>query len=117
MGRIVAPLVDKSEVVTLPVDAFVPCNYVESSKCYWLAFWHQAIGTSVATLTHAAKDCLISGMLIQTCCQLEILELRFLNISKLCEEAIEKKKSSDDISRLENNLISNCVNDHSSIFK
>ncbi|KAJ8679832.1 hypothetical protein QAD02_015619 [Eretmocerus hayati] len=115
--RCVAPLLDTSgSGPQLPVLAFCPCD-ITSKRCYWILYWHQAIGTGVATLTHAAKDCLINALLLQTCAQLDILKVRIRRIPEICEEARICKDPSHRIIALEKKLISACVKDHQSIFE
>ncbi|NP_001164458.1 odorant receptor 98 [Nasonia vitripennis] len=114
--RVVAPLLDLSDEIKLPVDAYCPCD-IRHSSCYWTLYWHQALGTGVATLTHAAKDCLISALLLQTCAQLEILKNRLLSIADTCVVAGNKTGAADRVEKLEQKLIGDCVRDHESIFE
>ncbi|XP_058802749.1 odorant receptor 49b-like [Phymastichus coffea] len=114
--RCVAPLVDQTGQKLLPVDAYCPCN-VENPGCYWLLFWHQSFGTGIATLVHAAKDCLIIALLLQTCAQLEILKYRLLSIADESKEAHAKNIKLDLIETLERESIADCVQDHESVFK
>lgn len=100
----------------LPVNAYCPCN-VANSRCYWLLFWHQSFGTSVATLVHAAKDCLIIALLLQTCAQLEILKHRLSNIASVSQEARAKNLTQRQIELLEKRLVMDCIRDHQSIFE
>lgn len=114
--RVVAPLLDLSGEIKLPVDAYCPCD-IRHATCYWILYWHQALGTGVATLTHAAKDCLISALLLQTCAQLEILKNRLLSIADTCVEARNRAGPANCVEKLEHKLIGECAHDHESIFK
>ncbi|XP_011503364.1 PREDICTED: odorant receptor Or1-like [Ceratosolen solmsi marchali] len=117
--RLTSPLFEPNDEIKLPVESYCPCD-ISNAGCYWAIYWHQAIGTGIATLTHASKDSLISALLLKTCFQLEILKNRLLSIPKLCASA---KRSDDDedasarIPSLESRLITECVRDHESIFK
>ncbi|KAL7294081.1 hypothetical protein TKK_0012116 [Trichogramma kaykai] len=114
--RVIAPLVDlfvKGEI-RLPVNAYCPCD-IRNPSCYWMLYWQQAIGTGIATLIHAAKDCLICAFLLQTCSYLEILKRRIVSIPGLI--ASERNcGNSGNIQEMEKRLISGCVEDHDNIF-
>ncbi|XP_053998011.1 odorant receptor 94a-like [Hylaeus anthracinus] len=59
--------------------AWIPYNY-SSTVLYPLTYSHQAIGLFYLSLPHVAADVLFFGLLMQTCCQFEILESRLNRI-------------------------------------
>ncbi|KYN42753.1 Odorant receptor 2a [Trachymyrmex septentrionalis] len=59
----------------LTFKAWVPFDYT-SPIIFFFVFTHQIIGMSICAIVNVACDSLISGLLQEICCQLEILEYR-----------------------------------------
>jgi len=59
----------------LTFKAWVPFDYT-SPIIFFFVFTHQIIGMSICATVNVACDSLISGLLQEICCQLEILEYR-----------------------------------------
>ncbi|XP_012059981.1 PREDICTED: odorant receptor 94b-like [Atta cephalotes] len=60
----------------LTFKAWVPFDYT-SPIIFFFVFTHQIIGMSICATVNVACDSLISGLLQEICCQLEILEYRY----------------------------------------
>ncbi|XP_011882884.1 PREDICTED: uncharacterized protein LOC105570367 [Vollenhovia emeryi] len=63
----------------LTYKAWVPFEY-KSSIIFYFVFTHQMIGMSITAAVNVACDNLVSGLLQEICCQLEILEYRLTKI-------------------------------------
>jgi len=63
----------------LTYKAWIPFDYTPSIIFYFV-FTHQMIGMSITAAVNVACDSLISGLLQEICCQLEILEYRLTKI-------------------------------------
>ncbi|XP_039309029.1 odorant receptor 46a [Solenopsis invicta] len=63
----------------LTYKAWVPFDY-RPSVIFFFVFIHQLIGMIIAAAVNVACDSLVSGLLQEICCQLEILEYRLTKI-------------------------------------
>ncbi|CAL1676380.1 unnamed protein product [Lasius platythorax] len=83
----------------LTYRAWLPYDYDSSTIVFCLTYAHQLISLTAGSLVNVACDSLICGLLVQICCQIEILECR---LSKLSNE---------------HNNLRDCVRHHDSILK
>ncbi|XP_018403362.1 PREDICTED: uncharacterized protein LOC108780224 [Cyphomyrmex costatus] len=83
----------------LTYRAWLPYDYYSSSIIFCLTYAHQLISLTAGSLVNVGCDSLICGLLVQICCQIEILECRLSKVS-----------NNDDILR-------NCVRHHNSILQ
>ncbi|XP_020291796.1 odorant receptor 46a-like [Pseudomyrmex gracilis] len=65
----------------LTYRAWLPFDYT-SPGIFFLVFTHQMLGVSIVAAANVACDLLVSGLMQQICCQLEILEYRLTKFSK-----------------------------------
>lgn len=63
----------------LTYKAWLPFDYTQPIIFYFV-FTHQMIGMSITAAVNVAIDNLVSGLLQEICCQLEILEYRMTKI-------------------------------------
>lgn len=63
----------------LTYRAWIPFDYTLPSVFY-LVFTHQLIGMMITAAVNVACDSLVSGLLQQICCQLEILKYRLTKV-------------------------------------
>lgn len=64
----------------LTYKAWVPFDYTPSIIFYFV-FTHQMVGMSITAAVNVACDNLVSGLLQEISCQLEILEYRLTKVS------------------------------------
>ncbi|XP_018403369.1 PREDICTED: odorant receptor 46a-like [Cyphomyrmex costatus] len=82
----------------LTFKAWVPFDYT-SPVIFFFVFTHQIIGMSICASINVACDNLVSGLLQEICCQLEILEYRLTKISN------------------DQHILCNCIHHHDRIYK
>lgn len=83
----------------LTYRAWLPYDYCSSTIVFCLTYAHQLISLTVGSLVNVACDSLIGGLLMQICCQFEILECRLNKISN------------------DHNTLRDCVRHHESILE
>ncbi|KAL6422685.1 hypothetical protein ACFW04_010728 [Cataglyphis niger] len=66
---------------SLTYRAWLPYDYNSSTIVFCLTYAHQLISLTAGSLVNVACDSLICGLLVQICCQIEILEYRLSKIS------------------------------------
>ncbi|KAL6267824.1 hypothetical protein P5V15_000896 [Pogonomyrmex californicus] len=82
----------------LTYKAWVPFDYT-SPIIFGFVFTHQMIGMSITAAVNVACDSLVSGLLQEICCQLEILEYRLTKISH------------------DQHILRNCIHHHNRIYE
>ncbi|XP_076179885.1 odorant receptor 67a-like [Ptiloglossa arizonensis] len=83
----------------LTYQAWIPYNY-SSTILFQLTYTHQMFSVFILSLAHIASDVLFFGLVIQTCCQIDILEYRLNDVKTNGKTALQ-----------------NCVRHHNNIFQ
>ncbi|XP_033220926.1 odorant receptor 46a-like [Belonocnema kinseyi] len=65
--------------------AWLPYN-LSTPLIFWLSYFHQMIAHTAGGSTQVANECLIVGLMLDICAQLEILKHRLHRISQMSEE-------------------------------
>ncbi|XP_023247665.1 odorant receptor 67c-like [Copidosoma floridanum] len=60
----------------LPFPSWHPYNYTRRTDVYVASYFHQLMGNITSAFLHVGSDTLVTGMMIQICAQLEILQCR-----------------------------------------
>ncbi|XP_011883219.1 PREDICTED: putative odorant receptor 92a [Vollenhovia emeryi] len=84
---------------------------------YWATMFHQTIGLMVCANASVAHETLISGFMIQTCAQLDILCHRFRTLPDSLREARKCSTSKDDFKARERRLIRELVHHHRHVYR
>lgn len=69
----------------LPFRAWLPYN-LSTPLVFWLSYFHQVIAHGVGGSTQVANECLIVGLMLEVCAQLEIFKHRLHRIDRMSEE-------------------------------
>lgn len=101
---------------TLPLSDWVPYD-ISSNIAFWATMVHQTIGLMVCANASVAHETLISGFMIQTCAQLDILCHRARTLPDLLREAQKSSTSKDDFKAREQRLIREFVHHHRFIYR
>lgn len=83
----------------LTYRAWLPYDYYSSNIVFCLTYAHQLIGLTTGSLVNVGCDTLMGGLLLQICCQFEILKCRLSKISN------------------DHDTLGDCVRHHDSIFE
>nr|UEN71236.1 olfactory receptor 53 [Gregopimpla kuwanae] len=95
---------------TLPFNAWVPFEYVESRWRYAAAYTYQTFGILIGAGIGIGFDTLVPGMMLQTCAQLNILMNRFNKMPEML------RASNSVIPNAEITLLAQNVKHHITIF-
>ncbi|XP_070161895.1 odorant receptor 67a-like [Polyergus mexicanus] len=101
---------------TLPLSNWVPYD-ISSTAVYWATVLHQIIGLIVCANASVAHETLISGFMIQTCAQLDILCHRAQMLPDLLREAQKFSISKEDLKAREQSLVRELVHHHRYVYR
>ncbi|XP_028050636.1 odorant receptor 67a [Monomorium pharaonis] len=101
---------------TLPLSDWVPYD-ISSTTVFWATMMHQTIGLIVCANASVAHETLISGFMIQTCAQLDILCHRARTLSDSLQEAQRRNASKEDLKALERRLIHELIHHHRYVYR
>lgn len=98
--------------------AWIPFDYSSKFR-FWMVYTHQVIAHGFDASLHAAYDTLAPAMMIQTCAQFEILNLRFEKLPLSLKKKIHNFEGNDNvmIKREEAQKIGECVSHHIQIIE
>ncbi|XP_011883540.1 PREDICTED: putative odorant receptor 71a [Vollenhovia emeryi] len=101
---------------TLPLSDWVPYD-ISSTTAFWATMLHQTIGLMVCANASVAHETLISGFMIQTCAQLDILCHRARTLPDSLREARKCSASKDDFKAREQQLVRELVHHHRYVYR
>ncbi|XP_072746701.1 putative odorant receptor 92a [Anoplolepis gracilipes] len=101
---------------TLPLSDWVPYD-ISLTAVYWATVLHQTIGLIVCANGSVAHETLISGFMIQTCAQLDILCHRARILPDLLREAQKSGSSKEDLKAQEQKLVRELVHHHRYVYR
>lgn len=101
---------------TLPLSDWVPYD-ISSTTAFWATMLHQTIGLIVCANASVAHETLISGFMIQTCAQLDILCYRARTLSDSLREAQKGDISKEDFKARERRLVRELVHHHRYVYR
>ncbi|XP_024867834.1 putative odorant receptor 71a [Temnothorax curvispinosus] len=101
---------------TLPLSNWVPYD-ISSTAAFWATMLHQTIGLMVCANASVAHETLISGFMIQTCAQLDILCHRARTLPDSLREARKYSTSENDLKAREQRLIRELVHHHRFVYR
>ncbi|XP_014483286.1 PREDICTED: odorant receptor 94a-like [Dinoponera quadriceps] len=104
---------------TLPLSDWVPYD-TTSTAVYWATVLHQTIGLMVCANASVAHETLISGFMIQTCAQLDILCHRARMLPDSLRKEAEKWRgnvSKEDLKAHERRVIREFVHHHRYVYR
>lgn len=101
---------------TLPLSDWVPYD-ISSTAAFCATMVHQTIGLMVCANASVAHETLISGFMIQTCAQLDILCHRARTLPDFLRKAQKSSTSKDDFKARERQLIREFVHHHRFIYR
>ncbi|XP_050451475.1 odorant receptor 67a-like [Cataglyphis hispanica] len=101
---------------TLPLSDWVPYD-ISSTTVYWATVLHQTIGLMVCANASVAHETLISGFMIQTCAQLDILCHRAHMLPNLLRKAQKSSTSKEDLKAREQWLVRELVHHHRYVYR
>ncbi|XP_071644593.1 odorant receptor 94b-like [Temnothorax longispinosus] len=101
---------------TLPLSDWVPYD-ISSTAAFWATMLHQTIGLMVCANASVAHETLISGFMIQTCAQLDILCHRARTLPDSLREARKCSTSENDLKAREQRLIRELVHHHRFVYR
>lgn len=101
---------------TLPLSDWVPYN-ISSTSVFWASILHQTIGLMVCANASVAHETLISGFMIQTCAQLDILCHRARTLPDSLREARIRSTSKEDLKACERRLFHDLVHHHRYVYR
>ncbi|KAF7992982.1 hypothetical protein HCN44_005763 [Aphidius gifuensis] len=103
--------------------AWIPFDYSSKFR-FWMVYIHQVIAHGFDASLHAAYDTLAPAMMIQTCAQFELLNLRFEKLPQSLKKKIHKfggnnnvMINSQHLKREEAKKIGECVSHHIQIIE
>ncbi|XP_018351976.1 PREDICTED: odorant receptor Or2-like [Trachymyrmex septentrionalis] len=101
---------------TLPLSDWVPYD-ISSTTAFWATILHQTIGLIICANASVAHETLISGFMIQTCAQLDILCYRARMLPSSLREAQKCSISKEDFKAREQRLIRELVHHHRFVYR
>lgn len=101
---------------TLPLSDWVPYN-ISSTPVYWATVLHQTIGLMVCANASVAHETLISGFMIQTCAQLDILCHRARTLPDSLQKIRTCSTSRKDLKAREQQLVRELVHHHRYVYR
>ncbi|KAF3054259.1 Odorant receptor 047 [Nylanderia fulva] len=101
---------------TLPLSDWVPYD-ISSTAIYWATVLHQTIGLIVCANASVAHETLISGFMIQTCAQLDILCHRARILPDLLREVRKSSISKEALKAREQRLVREFVHHHRYVYR
>ncbi|XP_025262357.1 putative odorant receptor 71a [Camponotus floridanus] len=101
---------------TLPLSDWVPYD-ISSTAVFWATVLHQTIGLIVCANASVAHETLISGFMIQTCAQLDILCHRARMLPNLLRKAQKSGISKEDLKAREQWLVRELIHHHRYVYR
>ncbi|XP_011695163.1 PREDICTED: odorant receptor Or1-like [Wasmannia auropunctata] len=101
---------------TLPLSDWVPYD-ISSTTAFWATMLHQTIGLMVCANASVAHETLISGFMIQTCAQLDILCHRARTLPDSLREARKCSTSKEDFKARGRRLVRELVHHHRYVYR
>ncbi|KYN16654.1 Putative odorant receptor 94b [Trachymyrmex cornetzi] len=101
---------------TLPLSDWVPYD-ISSTTAFWATMLHQTIGLIICANASVAHETLISGFMIQTCAQLDILCYRARMLPSSLREAQKCSISKEDFKARGQRLIRELVHHHRFVYR
>lgn len=101
---------------TLPLSDWVPYD-ISSTPVYWATVLHQTIGLMVCANASVAHETLISGFMIQTCAQLDILCHRARTLPNSLQRVRQYSTSEKDSKAREQQLVRELVHHHRYVYR
>lgn len=101
---------------TLPLSDWVPYD-ISSSTIFWITVLHQTFGLMVCANASVAHETLISGFMIQTCAQLDILNHRARTLPEMLRETRRNSISKENSKALERQLVRELVHHHRYVYR
>ncbi|XP_032671802.1 odorant receptor 94a-like [Odontomachus brunneus] len=115
----VAQLRHFAKTRTLPLSDWVPYD-TTSTAVYWATVLHQTIGLMVCANASVAHETLISGFMIQTCAQLDILCHRARMLPVLLRREAQKRHGSvskEELKEHERRIVREFVHHHRYVYR
>ncbi|KAG5331208.1 OR94B protein, partial [Acromyrmex charruanus] len=101
---------------TLPLSDWVPYD-ISSTTAFWATMLHQTIGLIICANASVAHEILISGFMIQTCAQLDILCYRARMLPSSLREAQKCSISKEDFKAREQRIIRELIHHHRFVYR
>lgn len=101
---------------TLPLSDWVPYD-ISSTTAFWATMLHQTIGLMVCANASVAHETLISGFMIQTCAQLDILCHRARMLPDSLRDAQKGGISKEGFKVRERQLVRELVHHHRYVYR
>lgn len=107
--RSIVPILEAGTFLILPLEAWYPYN-VDNIIGFFLSYFHQIISGVTLSCMHLSTDMLFVSLLMQMCCQIDILKHR---LRKIGESSNEKNYAIVNVT----SLIEQRVREHESIYR